>query len=214
MKITLIGASGFVGSSILNEALERGHNVTAIVRNPQKITVQNKNLTVIAADVMDEEKLPSLLKGNDAVISSYNPGWKDPEIFNHYLEGSQKIMNAVKSSGVKRFFVIGGAGSLEIEPGKQLVDSSQFPAEWKHGALAARDFLNIIRNENDLDWTFLSPAIMLHPGERTGKYRTNTDNPVFDENGKCEISVQDLAAALIDELENPKFIKKRFTVGY
>lgn len=214
MKIALIGASGFVGSSVLNEALQRGHNVTAIVRNPQKISVQDKNLNVIAADIMDENNLISIIKEYDAVISSYNPGWGDPEIYNNFILGSQKIMNAVKRSGVKRFLVIGGAGSLEIEPGKQLVDSPEFPVEWKQGALAARELLNIIKKENELDWTFLSPAIMLYPGERTDKYRTNTDSPVFDSNGKCEISVQDLAVALIDELENPRFIKKRFTVGY
>ena len=123
-------------------------------------------------------------------------------------------MRATEKAGVKRFITVGGAGSLEIEPGKQLVDTPEFPAEWKEGALAARDFLNVLKNENELDWTFLCPSIMLKPGKRTGNFRIGKDNPLFDENGNSEISVEDLAVAMLDELENPQFIQQKFTVGY
>lgn len=203
MKIILIGSTGFVGSAILKEALNRGIQVTAIARNPGKLQVQ-KNLEIVKADVMDTDKLSEILKGNDVVVSAYNPGWANPDIYNEFLKGAQSIQEAVKKSGVKRYIVIGGAGSLFAAPNVQLVDTPQFPAEWKPGALAARDYLNILKKENELDWTYLSPAIEMNPGtkhERRGTYRTGLDNPVFDVNNKSTISVEDLAVAIIDEVE-------------
>ena len=214
MKVALIGASGFVGTQVLKEALRRGHEVLAIVRHPEKISITDPKLTVKKGDVWNIAETAALLKGNDAVISAYNPGWGDADIYNNFIKGAEAIQQATKNAGVKRLLVIGGAGSLEIKPGVQLVDTAEFPAEWKQGALAAREYLNILKKEHDLDWTFLSPAIILHPGERTGKYRIGTDQPLFDKNNKCEISVEDLAVALIEELENRSFIKKRFTVAY
>lgn len=216
MKIILIGSTGFVGSAILKEALNRGIQVTAIARNPGKLQVQ-KNLEIVKADVMDTDKLSEILKGNDVVVSAYNPGWANPDIYNEFLKGAQSIQEAVKKSGVKRYIVIGGAGSLFAAPNVQLVDTPQFPAEWKPGALAARDYLNILKKENELDWTYLSPAIEMNPGtkhERRGTYRTGLDNPVFDVNNKSTISVEDLAVAIIDEVEHPKHSRVRFTVGY
>ena len=213
MKVALIGASGFVGTPLLAELLNRGHQVEALVRHPEKITTENENLVVKAADVFDTAKLAEVIAGNDAVVSAYNPGWTNPEIYADFIKGSESIQEAVKKSGVKRLLTVGGAGSLYIN-GAQLVDGPQFPAEYKAGATAARDYLNILKKENDLDWTFLSPAIILHPGQRTGKFRLGTDEPVFGENGKCEISVEDMAVAIVDELENNRFIGKRFTLGY
>jgi putative NADH-flavin reductase len=216
MKIALIGATGFVGSAILKEALDRGIQITAIVRQPEKLQAQ-KNLTIVKGDVMDSDNLSELFKGNDVVVSAYNAGWANPDLYNEYLKGSQSIQQALKKSGVKRYIVIGGAGSLFVAPGVQLVDTPQFPAEWKPGALAARDYLNILKKENELDWTFVSPAIEMNQGtphERRGTYRTELDNPVFDANNKSTISVEDLAVAIIDEVENPKHIRVRFTVGY
>ncbi|MDR3696513.1 NAD(P)-dependent oxidoreductase [Mucilaginibacter sp.] len=213
MKVVLIGASGFVGTPVLDELLNRGHQVTAIVRNPDKIAVKNDNLTIVAADIFDTENLAALIKGSNAVISAYNPGWTNPEIYNDFIKGSESIRQALKKAGVKRLLVVGGAGSLRIN-GAQLVDGPQFPAEYKAGATAARDYLNMLYNENDLDWTFLSPAIYLLPGERTAKFRLGTDEPVFDAAGKCEISVEDMAVAIVDEIENNHYIKKRFTLGY
>jgi putative NADH-flavin reductase len=217
MKITLIGASGFVGSAILNEALQRQHQVKAIVRHPEKITTGNSNLVVVKGDVFDTEQLVGLLKGSDIVISAYNSGWANPNIYNDFLKGSASIQEAVKKAGVKRLIVVGGAGSLYIAPDKQLVDTEEFPQEWKPGALAAREYLNILKKEDQLDWTFLSPAIEMHhgtSGTRKGVYRTGLENPVFDSNGKSIISVEDIAVAIIDEAENPKHIRQRFTVAY
>jgi putative NADH-flavin reductase len=217
MKIALIGATGFVGSAILKEALGRGIQITAILRHPGKLSVADTNLKAVRGDVMETEKLAELIKGNDAVLSAYNPGWSNPDIYNEFLKGSQSIQAAVKKSGVKRLITLGGAGSSYIAPNLQLVDTPEFPAEWKAGALAAREYLNILRKENQLDWTFVTPAIEMHPGTsgvRRGAYRTGLENPVFDENKKSIISVEDLAMAVVDELEKPKHIRQRFTLAY
>ena len=216
MKIALIGATGFVGFAILKEALNRGHEITAIVRHPEKLQAQD-NLTVVKGDVMDTGKLSELFKGNDVVVSAYNAGWTNPDLYNEFLKGSQSIQEAVKKSGVKRYIVNGGAGSLYVALGVQLIDTPQFPEAFKPGAGAARDYLNILKKEKELDWTFVSPAIEMNPGtphERRGTYRTGLDNPVFDVDNKSTISVEDLAVAIIDEAEHPKHIRVRFTVGY
>jgi uncharacterized protein len=214
MKLAIIGASGFVGSRLVTEALERGHEVTAIVRNPEKITVQNAALTTKQGDVKETEKLAELLAGHDAVISSFNAGWDNPALYDDFLAGSKAIQEATKKAGVKRLLVVGGAGSLEAAPGVQLVDTPQFPAEWKAGATSARDYLNVLKQEEELDWTFLSPAINLYPGERSGKYKVGSNQPIFDEHGKSNISAEDLSVALLDEVEKPAHIRQRFTIGY
>jgi uncharacterized protein len=212
MKIALIGASGFVGSVLLQEALGRGHSVTAIARNADKIEKADR-VTAKAVDASDAKALAPAIAGHDVVVSAFNPGWGDPEIYNKHLDGSKAIITAAKQAGT-RLIMIGGAGSLETAPGTQLVDSEQFPAEWKAGALAARDALTAIRNEKELDWTFVSPAIHLGPGEKTGKYRLAGDQPVFDAKGESRISAGDLAAAIVDEAETPRHSRKRFTLGY
>jgi putative NADH-flavin reductase len=217
MKIALIGASGFVGSHLLTEALNRGHQVTAIVRHPEKITVSNTDLQVKKGDVLQQESVASLVAGHDIVVSAYNPGWGNPKIYEEFIAGSEVILRGSKKAGVKRLLVIGGAGSLEIAPGIQLVDTPQFPAEYKQGALAARDFLSILRKENELDWTFFSPAILMHPGitdGRTTKFRLGKDQPVMNEKGESRLSVEDLSVAVLDEVENRKFIRQRFTAAY
>jgi putative NADH-flavin reductase len=214
MKVALIGATGFVGTAVLNEALNRGYDVTAIARDPKKVAVASDKLTLVAADVYDADKLAEVLKGHDAIVNTFNAGWANPDLYNDFIKGSEAIQQATKLAGVNRLLVVGGAGSLYAAPGLQLVDTPQFPAEWKAGATAARDYLNIIKKEEDLDWTFLSPAINLHPGTRTGKFRLGTDEPVFDADGKSEISVEDMAIAILDELEKNQFVKRRFTLGY
>lgn len=216
MKIVLIGASGFVGKAITKELLQRVHQVTAIARNPDKIEVA-ENLTIVAADVFNEKEIVPALQGHDAVVSAYNPGWTNPDMYNEFLKGSKAIQSAVQKSGVKRLLVVGGAGSLFIGPNQQIVDTEGFPQEWKAGALAARDYLNIIKEDSTLDWTFLSPAVEMHQGTsgtRKGNYRTGLENPVFDASGRSMISVEDTALAIVDELENPRHIRKRFTVAY
>jgi len=216
MKTILIGASGFVGTQILEELLKRGHEVTAVVRHADKITTKNEKLTVKEVDIMDTDALIEAVKDSEAVISAYNAGWTNPNLYDDFLAGSESIQKAVKSAGVKRLIVIGGAGSLEID-GKQLVDGPEFPADYKPGATAARDYLNIIKQEKDLQWSFFSPAIEMHPGittGRTGKYRLGTDSPVFNEEGRSILSVQDLAVVVVDELENNKHPQQRFTAAY
>jgi uncharacterized protein len=213
MKIALIGATGYVGGFILKEALSRGHEITAIARHREKLP-EDKKVKGLIADILIEKDISKHLSGNDAVISAYNPGWKNPYIFEESIKGTKVIINSTKEAGVKRLLIVGGAGSLEIRPGVQLVDTPDFPKEFKDGALGAREALNMLKSENVLDWTFISPSMMLEPGTRTGKYRIGTDALLVNDKGESRISTQDLAAAILDEIENPKFIKKRFTVGY
>ncbi len=213
MKIALIGATGFTGAPVLAELLSRGHQVTALARTPAKLPAQ-KGLNVVKADVLDDRQVAAAVAGHDAVISAYNPGWSEPKIHDIFLQGSHAILQGIKQAGVKRVLLIGGAGSLYVSPGVQLVDVPQFPAEYKQGALAARELLNRIEKETTLDWTFISPPIGLAPGERTGKYRVGA-NDLLPGKGDAPagISVADLAVAIVDEIEKPQHIKKRFTAA-
>jgi putative NADH-flavin reductase len=213
MKVVIIGASGKIGAPILNEALMRGHKVTAIVRHPEKITVRNPLLNVVKADIL-KDKVDKLVKGHDAVISAYNPGWSDPDIYNDQIKGYKAIISGVKRSGIKRLLVVGGAGTLEVAPGVQLLDTANFPENIKGGVLATRETLNMLREEKELEWTFLSPPASIDPGERTGHYRVGKDQLLKNEEGESKISTQDYAVAMLDELENPKHIRARFTVAY
>ncbi|MES2457588.1 MAG: NAD(P)-dependent oxidoreductase [Bacteroidota bacterium] len=215
MKVALIGASGFVGKAVLNELLQRDHQVTTIVRHPEKLQPQD-DLTIIGADATDVEALASAIKGNDAAISTFNAGWANPNLYADFLIGSKSVQAGVKASGVKRLLVVGGAGSLFIN-GSQLVDSPDFPAEYKAGATAARDYLNELKQETELDWVFLSPAIEMHPGTsgvRTGHYRKGLENPVFNESGRSILSVEDLAVVIVDEIEQANHSRQRFTAAY
>jgi uncharacterized protein len=213
MKIALIGATGFVGSAILQEALDRGHEVAAIVRSPDKLILHAK-LHPKKGDVYNEDEVAQLVTGHDAVISAFNPGWSNPDIYNQQIKGTRAIIDGVKKAGVKRLLFVGGAGSLEVKPGVQSVDLPEFPSEYKQGALATREALNLLRREPTLDWSFLSPSADLFPGQRTGKFRLGTDQLLADAHGKSRISVEDYAMAMIDEVEKPKHIRRRFTVGY
>ncbi|KGE12872.1 NAD(P)-dependent oxidoreductase [Sphingobacterium deserti] len=214
-KVALIGATGFVGSAILRELTTRNYTVTAIARDVQKIKSAS-NVIAVQADVIEDTALTAALKGNDIVVSAFNSGWSNPSIYDDYLAGGRAIIHAIKEAGIARALFIGGAGSLEID-GNKLIDADDFPEDIKQGAKAASDYLEIVKREYDLDWTFFSPAIEMNAkssGTRTGKYRTNLDSPVFDKDGHSRLSVEDLAVAIADELEDAKFIKKRFTAGY
>jgi len=216
MKISLIGATGFVGEAILQELLERNHNVIAIARIPNDAKKHHK-LKWSKADVNDVDVLSKIIAGSDVVISAYNAGWSNPNLYHDFTKGSKAIQEAVKKSGVKRLIVIGGAGSLYVAPGVQAVDTPAFPKEYHAGATASRDYLNILKEEKKLDWVFVSPAFEMHPGittGRTGKYRLGLDNPVFDENQRSVLSVQDLAVVIADEVEKPKHHQTRFTAAY
>jgi putative NADH-flavin reductase len=213
MKIALIGASGRVGAKVLAEALSRGHQVTAVVRNTEKLKPA-KNLTIAKGDAYDAATVARLVAGHDAVISAFNPGWTDPHIRANSTKGMKSIIDGLRKAGVRRVLFVGGAGSL-IEPdGSRGVDSPHFPAAWKAGALGAADALDMVRQVTDLEWTFLSPAAMLNPGEKTGKYRLGKDSLVKDAGGASNISEGDLAHAIVDEIEKPKHIRQRFTLGY
>lgn len=201
-RVALIGASGQAGSRILKELSDRGHTVTAIARNPEKIAAL-PNVTVRKGDVFDKDGLAALLGGHDAVISSVHFTASDPAL----------LIEAVRASGVKRYLVVGGAGSLEVAPGKRLVDLPDFPAAYKAEATKGADFLDLLRRETELDWTFLSPSAEFVPGERTGAFRLGADTLLSSDKGS-RISFEDYAVALVDELEKPAHSRQRFTVGY
>jgi putative NADH-flavin reductase len=214
-KVAVIGATGFVGTHVVNELVNRGYSVEAFARDISKVQ-ENENVTAKSIDINKVDELADALKGTDAVINTFNAGWTNPNLYDDFLNGSKNIEKAVEQSGVKRFITVGGAGSLFID-GQQLVDGPDFPADIKPGATAARDYLNVIKENNTLDWTFFSPAIEMHPGTagvRTGSYRTALENPVFDENGRSVLSVEDVAVVLADELEQNNHIRERFTAAY
>ena len=214
-KVAVIGATGFVGKQVVNELSNRGYAVNAIARDSSKVE-EKDSVAAVSADVNNVEDLAKVLEGNDAVINTFNAGWTNPNLYDDFLNGSRNIEKAVEQSGVKRFITVGGAGSLFID-GNQLVDGPDFPADIKPGATAARDYLNEIKQNKTLDWTFFSPAIEMHQGTagvRKGTYRTALENPVFNEEGRSILSVEDVAVALVDELEQNNFVRQRFTAAY
>lgn len=217
MKIALIGATGFVGSAVLQELLNRGHEVTALARHPAKITPRDK-LKVVTADVLDSAQVARAVKGHDAVISAYNPGWQEPALYDLFMKGSLSIREGVKQAGVKRVLIVGGAASLYVAPGVQVFDTAAFkehvPAYVIPGARAARDELNRVRTETELEWSFLSPPANLFDGERRGAYRLGEDNLLMDGDKPAGISQRDLAIAIVDEIETPRHLRKRFTVAH
>ena len=203
MKIAVIGASGNAGSRITAELARRGHSVTAIARNPEKIAAQ-ANVTPTRGDVMDQAGLARLLAGHDAAISSVHFLASDPV----------RLIAAAKESKVGRYLVVGGAGSLEVAPGVRLVTTSGFPVAYKAEAEAGGAFLDLLRAEKELNWTFLSPSALFVAGERTGKFRLGIDQLLTAADGKSSISFEDFAVALADEIERPAHVRQRFTVGY
>ena len=203
MKVAVIGATGNIGSKIVIELLTRGHDVSGITRHPEQLQ-PNVKFTAKRADLNDEAGLVELLAGHDAAISAVKFRLMDPNI----------LIRAIKKVPVERLLVVGDAGSLEVAPGVQLVDTPEFPKPGKGEALAGREFLNILRGERELDWTFLSPSVLLEAGERTGKFRLGTDRLLVDENGESKISIEDYAVAMVDELESPRHSRRQFTVGY
>ncbi|TPL81864.1 NAD(P)-dependent oxidoreductase [Mesorhizobium sp. B2-3-14] len=201
-NVALIGASGAVGSRILKELSDRGHTVTGIARSPEKIAAL-PGVTPRKGDVFDKEGLAELIRDHDAVISAVHFVDSDPDT----------LIAAVRASGVKRYLVVGGAGSLEVAPGKRLVDTAEFPAIYKAEAQKGADFLDKLKTVSDVDWTFLSPSAMFVPGERTGKFRVGKDTLLASDKGSS-ISFEDYAIAMVDEIEKPTHVRQRFTVGY
>ena len=203
MKIAVIGASGNAGSRISAELARRGHAVTAIARNPGKIA-SLANVTAVEGDVLDQAGLAGLLAGHDVAISSV-----------HFLDSDPvRLIGAARDSKVSRYLVVGGAGSLEVAPGVRLVTTPGFPAAYKAEAEKGADFLDLLRAEKELNWTFLSPSALFTASQRTGKFRLGTDQLLTADDGKSWISFEDFAVALADEIERPAHIRQRFTVGY
>jgi len=213
MKIALIGATGFVGSRLLDEALDRKHEVTAVVRRPERLPVR-ANLVAKQGDILEVDRLAGLLAGHDVVISAFSSTQNEEDTFAGMVEGGKAIIAAAKKAGIPRLLFVGGAGSLEVAPGQQVIDQPGFPEEWKAGAGGTREILYLLKEEPDLEWTFLSPAAMLEPGERTGTFRLGTDQLLVDAEGQCRISLEDYAVAMLDEVEDPKHTRRRFCVAY
>ena len=214
-NVILIGATGFVGSAILNELVNRGHKVTAVVRDIEKLP-KNENIVAVKEDVANVDAIVKLAEGKDAIISAYNPGWMNPDIATLIETNYPRILEAAKKSGVKRMLIVGGAGTLFCAPGLRVVDSGAIPQEIMGGVRPLGDFyLNTLMKENDIDWIFFSPAGAFdNDGKRTGTFRLGKDDLIVDEQGNSHISVQDYAMAMVDELEQENHHKERFTIGY
>jgi uncharacterized protein len=212
MNIALIGATGYVGSALLAEAAGRGHRITALVQHPQKVAAL-PGVIARQADVLDTAALTDKLRGHDAVITAFS-GHAQSDIEGYFLRGFASIIEATRAARVPRLLAVGGAGSLEVAPGLQLLDTAEFPAQWKPTAEGARRALKLLTGLQDLDWTMLSPAAHLEPGERTGVFRLGTDQLLVDAAGHSRISLADYAMALLDELERPAHSRRRFTLAY
>ncbi len=203
MKIAIIGATGFIGQHIFNEAVSRQHQVTALVRNPAKVPAAS-NVKAQAVEVSDAAALKQTLADQDAVVVTV-----------HYENRNlEQLINNIKATGVKRALFVGGAASLEVAPGVQLFDTPEFPEQWKATAGAARHLLNLLRGEKEFNWVYVSPSAFIEPGQRTNNFRLGKDQLLLNENGESRISNQDFAVAVINELETPEYKQTRFTVGY
>jgi putative NADH-flavin reductase len=209
MNVTLYGATGNAGARILKELLSRGHRVTAVVRDPAKLASQ-PGLTIRKGDLADVAQVADAVRGTEAVVSAYGPGLNSP---GDLTPATYKLVAGLQQAGVQRLIMVGGAGSLEVAPGVQLIDSGHLPAEWMPISLAHREALEILK-ASELDWTSLSPAAYFEPGERTGKFRLGKDNLIANEKGESRISMEDYAVALVDELESHAHPRQRISVGW
>ncbi|MGA2672493.1 MAG: NAD(P)-dependent oxidoreductase [Terracidiphilus sp.] len=208
MKVVLFGASGMIGSRILKELLGRDHQVTAVVRNPEKITAAG--VKAVKGDILDPACVAAVAQGSEAAISAYAPPQGQEETL---LAATRSLLTGLTAAGVQRLIAVNGAGSLEVAPGVQLVDTPQFPQAWKQIALAHREVLPILK-ESSLEWSALSPAAFIQPGERTGKFRLGGTQMVVDKQGESRISAEDYAVALVNELESPNHVRQQFTAAY
>lgn len=215
MKIVLFGATGQVGSRIAREALSRGHEVVGVVRDPSRATSPDERVRLVRGDATDPAEVARLARGADAVVSAVSPRPGTTGEAPRLAEVARALIAGVHEAGVKRLVVVGGASTLEVAPGVQLLDTPDFPEIYRAEAEEGREALQLYRAEGaGLDWTFLSPAIVIQPGERTGRYRTTGETMLFDDAGQSTISYEDYAVALVDELENPRHAGERFGVAY
>ena len=212
MKIALIGASGFIGSALLDEALARDHEVKALVTRPERLAARN-GLVIEKSDVLDCAALAEQLRGAEVVLSAFS-GHAQEDVYGYYVKGFDSILAATQSAGVPRLLVVGGAASLEVAPGQLLLNSPGFPSEYHATAEGAKTALERLRNQQAQTWTMLSPAAEIFPGERTGQFRLGGDSLLTDDEGHSRISVQDYAVAMLDELEKPRHPNRRFSIAY
>jgi putative NADH-flavin reductase len=213
MKVAIFGATGMIGGAIAQEALQRHHHVTAIVRDPVRLAMSNANLEVVTGDIFEGDEVLDAIQRKDAVIASIS-GRRDgnPEVI---VEGAKALLEVFPQSGARRLIWIGGAGTLESPSGGRVMDAPDFPAEWKPEAEAQAEALEVFRSSgSNVDWTYVSPPAVIAPGKRTGHYRLGGDQLLTDERGESRISVADFAVAVIDILERPEGIRKRITVAY
>ena len=216
MKIVLFGVTGNVGRRVAAEALSRGHEVVGVVRDPGAVAASDPRVRLVKGDATNVDSVAEIVKGADAVVSAISPrpnarGLAAPSL----VANARAVIAGLRRAGVKRVLFVGGAGSLEVAPGQQLVDQPGFPEAYRAEALEGREALAVWRREaGGLDWTFLSPAAEIAPGERTGRYRTTGDHFLVDAAGKSFITFEDYAVAVLDELENPRHVGRRFGVAY
>lgn len=212
-KIALIGASGFVGTALAQECLLRGHIVTAIARTREYFS-RYPLVQAVSADIYDTAVLTAALLTNDFVINAWRPATGADNPYRQFFEGNQSILQAVKEAGTNRYLMVGNAGTLYIAPAMQWVDAPESAASWRPVPAAHRDYLLTLQNETTLNWTYITPPFELVPGYRTTQYRTGDHRPVYNEQGRCIISVQDFAVAVLDEVEAARHSRRQFTVGY
>ena len=216
MKTVVFGATGNVGQRVVAEALRRGHEVTGVVRDPDAVKSPDKRVRMMKGDATNAADVARVTRGADAVVSAISPrpnarGLPAPSL----AANARALIKGLKDANVKRVLYVGGASSLEVAPGKALADLPDFPEAYREEAREGREALGIWRNEaKGLDWTYLSPAAEIGPGKRTGKYRTTDDRLLTDDSGRSFITFEDYATAVLDELENPKHVGKRFGVAY
>jgi hypothetical protein len=212
MNIGVIGASGRIGQRIVAEALQRGHNVTAFTSSPAKIPAAKGKVAWKTADVLNAESVGAAMQGQDVLISSYGPVMgADPKPL---VTAAETLLKAGEKNPKVRVLMVGGAGSLEVAPGKTAIDSGVIPAQYIAVPIAHKEALDAFKKNSTVNWSYFSPAGSIQPGERTGKFRLGGEQLVVGENGKSEISMEDYAVALLDEVEKPQHERKRFTVGY
>jgi putative NADH-flavin reductase len=212
-KIAIIGASGFIGSALTKEALARGLQVRALVSRPERMSAA-ANLEVVAVDVLDTAALTAALAGVDVVLSAFS-GHAQTDVAAYYLKGFTSILAAVKAQSITpRLLLVGGAASLQLPDGSKLLDSPNFPAEYRGTAEGAYAALQLLRAETSLQWSYLSPAAEISPGEKTGQFRIGSDQLLTDTSGKSRISTGDYALAMLDEVQQPRQQNRRFSVAY
>lgn len=210
MNILLLGATGHIGSRIREEALSRGHQVTAVARNTGDLKAKD-GLRVEAADASDQEAVERLAEGHDAIVASLSPRGKGGK--ETYFQAIRSVLNATQQSDAERVLIVGGAGSLKVSEDTELLDTPDFPDEYRDEAEAGRKARDLAR-QSDANWTVLCPPIVIEPGERTNDFNVGDDYLLTDEDGDSRISYEDFAVAVVDELENRDHERAQFTVAY